>query len=138
MAILFHEAGITHKIKAKRRIREWIIDILRKEKKKEGNINIILTSDNYLLEINKNYFSRDYLTDIISFDYTENNIISGDLFISIERVKANAREYEQKFEEELCRVIAHGILHLSGYKDKNEYEKDIMRKLEDHYLKEIR
>ena len=102
---------------------------------KSGEINIIFCSDNYLLKLNKQYLSRNYYTDVITFDYSGENIISGDVFISLDRVKENAKKYSETFSHELYRVIIHGILHLLKYNDTNEEEKRLMRAKEDEYLK---
>ncbi len=99
-----------------------------------GQINIVFTSDSNVLELNKKYLSRDYLTDIIAFDYTENQVVAGDLFISITRVKENSERFDVTFHMELKRVIVHGIMHLLGYGDRNEKEKSLMRQMEDRYL----
>ena len=105
------------------------------EKKELGNISIVFCSDEYLLKINDEYLSHNYYTDIITFDYCENSVISGDLFISLDRISENARIFEVQFNEELYRVIFHGLLHLVAYKDKTEAEKKVMRAKEDYYLK---
>ncbi len=107
---------------------------IRIEKKYEVDLNIIFCSDNYLLKMNKKYLNHDYFTDVITFDYSENNKLSGDIFISIETVKENALQYYVDFSDELERVILHGVLHLIGYNDKSEKEKKIMREKEDFYM----
>ena len=99
-----------------------------------GEINYIFCDDNYLLEVNKEYLNHDYYTDIISFDYSENKMISGDIFISIDRVFENSKSFEKTFDHELRRVMFHGLLHFCGYKDKTDSEKEKMRKKEDFYL----
>ena len=134
MAILFHDEKIISGLKRKRAIKSWILSVIEAEKKSAGSINIILTNDSYLLEINRIYLSRDYYTDIISFDYSEGNNISGDLFISLERIKENSKSFKQEEETELLRVIIHGILHLIGYSDSDENKKRKMRIMEDKYL----
>ena len=103
-------------------------------RQKPGDINYILCDDEYLLEINRQYLDHDYYTDIITFDYCKGKIISGDIFLSLQRVLDNASMLETKQEEELNRVLAHGILHLCGYKDKTEAEQKIMRSKEDYYI----
>jgi len=113
---------------------KWIEEVVIHEGFQLGDISIILCSDEYLLTINKEYLSHDYYTDIITFDYTENNVISGDLFISGDRVEENAKEYNISFLHELNRVIIHGVLHLCGYKDKTIGEKQEMRNKEDEML----
>jgi len=109
---------------------EWIDAIIESEGKEPGEINYIFCDDEYLHNINMQYLDHDTLTDIISFDYTIGDLISGDIFISIERVKDNAKDYEVSFDNELLRVISHGILHYCGYKDKNENDALIMRQKE--------
>jgi len=113
----------------------WIETIISNENKKLGDINYIFCNDNYLLNINKEYLNHDYYTDIITFDYCEENHISGDIFISLQRVLDNIQIHKTKYEEELNRVIAHGILHLCGYKDKTQEEKKVMRNKENFYIK---
>ncbi|OPC17716.1 rRNA maturation RNase YbeY [Elizabethkingia meningoseptica] len=113
---------------------KWLEDLILDEGKKPGDINYILCDDEYLLEINKQYLDHDYYTDIITFDYCKGKIISGDIFLSLQRVLDNASMLETKQEEELNRVLAHGILHLCGYKDKTEGEQKLMRSKEDFYI----
>ena len=108
--------------------------LINSELKKLGEISIILCSDKYLLEINIEYLKHSYYTDIITFNYVEGNVISGDLFISVDRVKENSTKFITGFIKELYRVIFHGILHLIGYNDKTEEEQKIMREKEDLYL----
>lgn len=106
---------------------DWIYSIIESEDKEPGEINYIFCDDDYLLEINKQYLDHDTLTDIISFDYCIGDLISGDIFISIDRVKDNAQEYDVSFNNELLRVMSHGILHYCGYKDKTQEEQLLMR-----------
>ncbi|WP_288789873.1 rRNA maturation RNase YbeY [uncultured Elizabethkingia sp.] len=113
---------------------KWLEQLILEEGKKQGDINYILCDDEYLLEINRQYLDHDYYTDIITFDYCKGKIISGDIFLSLQRVLDNASMLETKLEEELNRVLAHGILHLCGYKDKTEEEQKIMRSKEDYYI----
>ncbi len=109
------------------RYEEWIDAIIESEGKEPGEINYIFCDDDYLHNINMQYLNHDNLTDIISFDYCIGDLISGDIFISIERVKENAKEYEVLFHVELLRVMSHGILHYCGYKDKAEQDEKVMR-----------
>lgn len=109
----------------------WLYDVVNREGFDLGNINLIFTSDDYLLDVNRKYLNHDYYTDIITFDYSENNVISGDLFISIDRVRDNSKKLNQMFHVELNRVVVHGVLHLCGYGDKSDDEKLLMRKKED-------
>jgi rRNA maturation RNase YbeY len=115
-------------------IADWLTNVITSENKKEGEINYIFCDDEYLHKINLEYLNHDTLTDIISFDYTMGNEISGDIFVSIERVKDNAKDFNVVFEEELKRVLVHGILHYCGYKDKGEAEELLMRSKEDEKI----
>ena len=112
----------------------WISNVIKSENKKEGEINYIFCDDEYLLEINKEHLQHDYYTDIISFDYSVGNEINGDMFISVDRVKENAQDFNVSFEEELKRVIVHGVLHYCGYKDKSEEDEALMRSKENEKL----
>ena len=109
----------------------WLTNVIISENKKEGEINYIFCDDEYLHKINLEYLSHDTLTDIISFDYTVGNELNGDIFVSIERVKDNAVDFNVAFDEELKRVLVHGILHYCGYKDKGEADELLMRSKED-------
>lgn len=115
-------------------LKQWIKAIVENNKKEVGEISYIFCSDEQLLKINKEFLNHDYYTDIITFDYSETDVVSGDLFISIERIKDNAKTLKTSYQEELHRVIIHGVLHLLGYKDKTEVESENMRKLEDECL----
>ena len=99
-----------------------------------GDVNYILCSDAYLLDINRQYLNHDYYTDVISFDYCEDNVISGDIFISVDTVADNAKEHGVTFEKELARVMIHGVLHFVGYNDKSDEEVPVMRAKENQYL----
>ncbi|HSD06619.1 rRNA maturation RNase YbeY [Flavobacterium sp.] len=115
-------------------IANWLRAVIVSENKKEGEINYIFCDDEYLHKINVEYLNHDTLTDIISFDYTVGNEISGDIFISTERVLDNSKDYNTSFDNELKRVIVHGILHYCGYKDKSENDETVMRSKEDEKL----
>jgi len=115
-------------------IASWLSNVITSENKKEGEINYIFCDDDYLHKINLEYLDHDTLTDIISFDYSVGNELNGDIFISIERVKDNAKDFNVSFEEELKRVMVHGVLHYCGFKDKNETDERLMRKKEDEKL----
>ncbi len=110
---------------------EWISAVIVSENKSEGEINYIFCNDEYLLELNQKHLNHDTLTDIISFDYSLGNEIHGDIYISTERVRENAIEYNVSFFEELSRVMIHGILHYCGYKDKTDSDEQLMRLKED-------
>ena len=114
---------------------QWLCEVIASEDKIEGDINYIFCDDAYLIEINQQYLDHDTLTDIISFDYCVGNELHGDIFISIERVRENAIDFETIFEEELKRVLAHGILHYCGYKDKSELDERLMRRKEEEKIK---
>ncbi|GIM56389.1 endoribonuclease YbeY [Capnocytophaga canimorsus] len=112
----------------------WIEKIIASEEKELGELNYIFCDDNYLHQINVQYLDHDTLTDIITFDYTEEQIISGDIFISVERVADNAKDFNVDFQAELLRVMAHGVLHLCGYKDKSDAESKQMRSKEEEKM----
>lgn len=122
------------KFKGKLLNSKWYKFVAESEVRKLGDINVIFCSDNYLLDINIKYLHHDYFTDIITFDYSEGKTISGDLFISVDSVKENAVFYKTEFEEELNRVMVHGVLHLIGYDDHSEDEIATMRSKENYYL----
>ena len=115
-------------------ISDWLSKSITLLKKEVGDITYIFCDDAYLLKINQDYLQHDTYTDIISFDYSKDNILSGDIFISIERVKENANNFDVSFEEELKRVLIHGILHYAGFKDKTEQDAKEMRKQENIYI----
>ncbi|MCB0462001.1 MAG: rRNA maturation RNase YbeY [Flavobacteriaceae bacterium] len=116
------------------RIAEWLSSVIQIEKCKEGDINYIFCDDDYLYNLNVEYLNHDTLTDIISFDYSVGKELHGDIFISVDRVRENAEDFNQTFEDELRRVMVHGVLHYCGYKDKSEGEAKTMREKENHYL----
>lgn len=132
--IFFHTETIDFKLKKKKKVRSWLIELAKTEDKVIEELNYIFCSDDYLLEVNKEHLNHDYYTDVITFDYCENNSVSGDIFISIERVKENAESFGKSFKNELKRVMSHGLLHLMGYKDKNKVEETKMRAMEDFAL----
>jgi rRNA maturation RNase YbeY len=113
---------------------DWLSEVITSENKTEGEINYIFCDDDYLLEINQQYLDHDTLTDIISFDYSIGNDLHGDIFISIDRVKENALDFNVSFQEELKRVMVHGVLHYCGYKDKSERDEKLMRQKEDEKI----
>ncbi len=115
-------------------IASWLSRVIESEKKNEGEINYIFCDDDYLHKINVEYLDHDTLTDVISFDYSVGSEINGDCFISIERVEDNAKDFNVAFEEELKRVIVHGLLHYCGYKDKGESDELLMRSKEDEKI----
>jgi probable rRNA maturation factor len=135
MAITFQNQDIVFRLPGKVKLKSWIRKVLKEEGKKEGELNFVFTSDNKLHEMNLEYLGHDTLTDIITFDQAEGLTVSGDIVISKERVAENATTYKITFDNELHRVMIHGILHLCGYKDKTEEEKRQMRSKEDEALR---
>ncbi|WP_348661354.1 rRNA maturation RNase YbeY [Croceibacter atlanticus] len=116
-------------------INSWLLSVIASEGKNLGEINYIFCDDAYLLSINQQYLDHDTYTDIISFDTSEGNDLSGDIFISVERIKENAQQFNVSVDDELKRVLAHGILHFCGYKDKTDDEAKLMREKEDEKIK---
>ena len=112
----------------------WLKAVSEEEGRRPGQISVIFCSDPYLLEINRKYLGHDYYTDIITFDYSEGEVLSGDLFISVDTVRSNAAFYSAEFDDELDRVIVHGLLHLIGYDDHSEEEFAAMKEKENYYL----
>ena len=118
-------------------IERWITDTIKAEAHRLEEINYVFCDDDYLHKLNVEFLDHDTLTDIISFDYSIGKLIQGDIFISVERVMDNAQDFDVPFEDELNRVIIHGVLHYCGYKDKTEEEAKEMREKENHYLSRL-
>ena len=133
--IHFFNEDITFRLEGIKEKRAWLIRSIESEGKNAGEINFIFCNDDYLHQMNREYLNHDTLTDVITFDYTEGDMLSGDIFISIPRVKENAALYSLSFRDELNRVMMHGILHLCGYKDKTAREEKQMRGKEDEKLR---
>ena len=121
-------------LKNKRKIKNWLKDTIVNEKKKVGDINYIFCSNEYLKKMNNDYLSKNYETDVISFDFSKDNKISGDIYISSETVKKNSIIFNVCFNNELKRVMVHGLLHLLNYNDKSKQELKIMREKENFYI----
>ena len=134
MAINFFNQDIHFTLNNKRKVKKWIKDIITSHGYKIDTINYIFCSDPKILEINIQYLNHNYYTDIITFPLTEEDIISADIFISVETVKSNAKKFNTNFSDELNRVIIHGVLHLLGFNDYTDEEKHTMRANEDKYL----
>jgi probable rRNA maturation factor len=133
--IRFFSEEIRFRFSGKRKYRTWILGVIDEENKNFSNINYIFCSDDYLYELNKRYLQHNSYTDILTFpDLSNPEQISGDIYISVERIKENAGKYRQSFDTELARVMVHGVLHLVGYKDKNAGEKELMTRKENYYL----
>lgn len=121
-------------LKNKRKIKHWLKDTIVNEKKKVGDINYVFCSKEYLKKMNNDYLSKNYETDVISFDFSKDNKISGDIYISSETVKKNSIIFNVGFINELKRVMVHGLLHLLNYNDKSKQELKIMREKENFYI----
>lgn len=134
MAVKYFSQDSSYSQPQKRIISAWIKQVVVSEGKQLGDINYIFCSDQYLLNINREYLKHDYYTDVITFDYSSEGLISGDIFISVDTVRENASIFSITFSGEMQRVIIHGILHLCGYGDKTEVENRHMHFLEDKYL----
>ena len=132
--ISYCNADVKFELKGKLQNNRWLKFVAESEIRKVGDISIVFCSDNYILDVNMKYLQHDYFTDIITFDYCEGQVLSGDLIISIDSVRENAALYGAKFEEELNRVMVHGVLHLIGYDDHTEADQMIMREKENYYL----
>lgn len=134
MEITFQSEGVDHPQINETQLSSWIKSVAKKYNKETGDISYLFCDDEKILEMNKEYLNHDFYTDIITFDYTEENTISGDIIISLQTVKSNSEMYKTNFTEELNRVIIHGILHLSGLNDLNEEEEKAMHEAEDSAL----
>lgn len=135
MAIVFNNNNDKFKLKKSALIKKWIEQVATKEKRTVGDLSYVFMSDEELLKINQQFLKHNTYTDIITFDYSENKKISGEIFISVDRVEENAKKMGTTFEDEIHRVIIHGVLHLCGYKDKTKIDSDNMRKQEDKALR---
>ena len=118
----------------RRKLKAWLMDCCDKEKKALGELTYIFCSDKYLLKINRKYLNHDYLTDVITFDNSISGEVGGDIFISYDRVKDNAKIFKQRTADELHRIMVHGLLHLLGYSDKKPEQQKVMKAKEDFYL----
>ncbi len=124
----------TFDLEKENEVTAWLEFVLEEEDRELGEVSYIFCDDEYLYDINVKHLNHNNLTDIISFDYSLGKVVSGDIYISIERVRENAGDLAIKFVDELHRIMVHGLLHYVGYKDKSESEKKAMRKKEDYYL----
>ncbi len=132
--ISFNPVDHSYTLRQKTDTRTWIKKTILKEKKQVGNLSFNFCTDEYLLQVNRDHLSHDYYTDIITFDFSSHPTVSGDIYISIDRVKDNAKTESKTFTNELMRVLIHGVLHLCGYKDKKPADARLMREKEDYYL----
>lgn len=134
MPINYQSQDIKFVLKEKRKVSKWINDVIKLHQKKVGNVSYIFCSNQYILELNQQYLNHNYFTDIITFDYCYDNIVEGDIFISIDTVLDNSQRFKTNFNDELLRVIIHGVLHLVGFSDKTAKQQKQMRVLEDEAL----
>ena len=134
MSIRIFYDSTNYRLKGWKKAREIIERVIRGENKNPGDLNFILTSDSELRKINVQFLEHDYYTDVIAFDYSEGNVISGEIYISVDTVKMNADNYNVSLNNEMLRVMIHGVLHLTGYDDKTEEEKAAMHRKEDMWL----
>ncbi|MCD6067134.1 MAG: ybeY [Bacteroidetes bacterium] len=135
MPVHFSNNEISFNLKQKTKLKAWVRQVVEKEKLSTGNIAYVFCSDEALLKINRDFLSHDTYTDIITFDYREDKMINGEIYISVDRVKENAEKFKTTFDNELHRVMIHGVLHICGYKDKGKAATELMRKKEDGALK---
>ena len=132
--IVFHSEDVSFRLTQRRALRDWFERSFKQEGCSGGDINFVFCSDDHLHGINVEYLQHDTYTDIITFDYSDQKVISGDIFISIERVRENAKAFKVAVQDELHRVMIHGLLHLMGYKDKTDEQQSEMTSKEDYYL----
>jgi rRNA maturation RNase YbeY len=136
MGILIHHNHSGYPVPDDSNLLDLAYHILKEEKRDPGDINFIFTSNDEILDLNRQYLDHDYYTDVIAFHYGETLQVEGDIFISLDKVEENATEYNKTFEDELTRVFIHGLLHLTGYQDKSDEDRQSMRALEDRYLQQ--
>ncbi len=137
MAVNYFSEKSDFKFKNKRNTTNWLKGVISANQKITGELSFIFCSDDQLLKINKTYLKHFFLTDVITFNYNDSDVINGDIYISVERVSENAHIFGVSFDHELYRIMVHGVLHLIGFNDKTAKQEKLMRELEDFYLKEI-
>lgn len=135
MPVKFHALQISQPVFERKKLKSAVAWLIHENKMEVGNIDVIFCSDDELLEMNKKYLQHDYYTDVITFDYSEGKNISGDIFMSIDRIRENARRKKISVQKEIRRIVGHGVLHLIGFKDKILSDKRIMTRQENIFLK---
>ncbi|MCD6396296.1 MAG: rRNA maturation RNase YbeY [Spirochaetaceae bacterium] len=135
MAIHYIQEDRKIPVKNRKSHKEWLTGVIKEEKRRVGVINYVFVSDNYLLKINRQFMRRDYFTDVISFNYGSEKVVAGDILVSVDRVYENADKFKVERNNELDRIMVHGLLHLIGYEDTTKEEKSIMTQKENYYLK---
>ena len=138
MAIHYLEEDRSERTFNRPATKKWLMEVIREEGKKSGVVNYIFCSDEFLAKVNEEFLKRDYFTDVISFDYSEGEVVSGDIMISVDRVKENAAGLGVTYLDELRRIMVHGLLHLIGYDDATEDLRAAMSRREDFYLGKVR
>lgn len=133
-SIYFLSEGIKFKPKKQNNLKNWVKGVIKSEGRNLTSLIYIFCSDSYLFTLNQGYLNHKTFTDIITFDYSEGDVVDGEIYISVDRIKDNAIKFERDFEEELHRVMIHGVLHILGFKDKSPSEKSVMRKKEEACL----
>lgn len=134
MALKIFYKDVKFRLRKTKEIKNWIMQVIRSEKKEPGDLFFIFVNDKYIRQINKEFLEHDYYTDVIAFDYREGEIINGEIYIGVETVRRNTKIYGSTLRNEILRVMIHGVLHLIGYNDKNEVEKKEIGRKEDEYI----
>ena len=134
MAVRFFSDGVSFQIKEKRKISQWLRNVATAEGKKTGHLSFIFVSDEIICDLHQKFLQHDDYTDVITFDNSDGDTISGEMYVGLDTVRFNANDYQVDFRNELLRVMVHGTLHLCGYKDKTTEEQREMRAAEDRYL----
>jgi probable rRNA maturation factor len=137
LSINVYYDNVKFRIKELKRVKIFFNKVIRNEKVHCGDLNFIFTCDDSLLEINQIFLNHDYFTDVITFDYCVGNLINGEIYISIDSVRRNAKELKEKVNDEVIRVMVHGVLHLIGYDDKSEVDKKRIREKENYWIEDF-